>query len=287
MKKRIKSRLLALGLAAAMFVGTFGSGSTVQASSFFSGDSSGEEVFIDDTGGMSEDEEFIDDTTDVSDEGTFIDDTGEEGFVDDTMNDEDIIIDDTTDEPDVDLSDEAEMPGDQIDLTDEDADMPVDESAGLTLDDNVYLEGAADGVTVSVSGTQEAMNGAESLSVEKVSQAKINNYEEALNGSSEEETEVLTVLDITLLDAEGNEVEPLDLVSVVFSGTKIEENSADSRTPTAVHVVEDTGVTGRQVSEDSFEELDTRVSSETLSFETDSFSEYALVLTGNDSQKEI
>ena len=287
MKKRIKSRLLALGLAAAMFVGTFGSGSTVQASSFFSGDSSGEEVFIDDTGGMSEDEEFIDDTTDVSDEGTFIDDTGEEGFVDDTMNDEDIIIDDTTDEPDVDLSDEAEMPGDQIDLTDEDADMPVDESAGLTLDDNVYLEGAADGVTVSVSGTREAMNGAESLSVEKVSQAKINNYEEALNGSSEEETEVLTVLDITLLDAEGNEVEPLDLVSVVFSGTKIEENSADSRTLTAVHVVEDTGVTGRQVSEDSFEELDTRVSSETLSFETDSFSEYALVLTGNDSQKEI
>ena len=287
MKKRIKSRLLALGLAAAMFVGTFGSGSTVQASSFFSGDSSGEEVFIDDTGGMSEDEEFIDDTTDVSDDGTFIDDTGEEGFVDDTMNDEDIIIDDTTDEPDVDLSDEAEMPGDQIDLTDEDADMPVDESAGLTLDDNVYLEGAADGVTVSVSGTQEAMNGAESLSVEKVSQAKINNYEEALNGSSEEETEVLTVLDITLLDAEGNEVEPLDLVSVVFSGTKIEENSADSRTLTAVHVVEDTGVTGRQVSEDSFEELDTRVSSETLSFETDSFSEYALVLTGNDSQKEI
>src|SRR5699024_8391858 len=141
------------------------------------------------------DEEFIDDTTDVSDDGTFIDDTGEEGFVDDTMNDEDIIIDDTTDEPDVDLSDEAEMPGDQIDLTDEDADMPVDESAGLTLDDNVYLEGAADGVTVSVSGTQEAMNGAESLSVEKVSQAKINNYEEALNGSSEEETEVLTVLD--------------------------------------------------------------------------------------------
>ena len=287
MKKRIKSRLLALGLAAAMFVGTFGSGSTVQASSFFSGDSSGEEVFIDDTGGMSEDEEFIDDTTDVSDDGTFIDDTGEEGFVDDTMNDEDIIIDDTTDEPDVDLSDEAEMPGDQIDLTDEDADMPVDESAGLTLDDNVYLEGAADGVTVSVSGTREAMNGAESLSVEKVSQAKINNYEEALNGSSEEETEVLTVLDITLLDAEGNEVEPLDLVSVVFSGTKIEENSADSRTLTAVHVVEDTGVTGRQVSESSFEELDTRVSSETLSFETDSFSEYALVLTGNDSQKEI
>ena len=97
MKKRMKSRLLAMGLAVAMFVGTFGSSSTVQASSFFSGDSSGEEVFIDDTGGMSEDEEFIDDTTNGSDDGNFIDDTGDEGFVDDTMNDDEIIIDDDTD----------------------------------------------------------------------------------------------------------------------------------------------------------------------------------------------
>lgn len=288
MKKRMKSRLLAMGLAVAMFVGTFGSSSTVQASSFFSGDSSGEEVFIDDTGGMSEDEEFIDDTTNGSDDGNFIDDTGDEGFVDDTMNDDEIIIDDDTDESDVDLkSDEADMTDNQIDLTDEDADVTEDGSTGLTLDDNVYLEGSADGVTVSISGTQEAMNGAESLSVKKVSQAKIINYEEALNETSDEETEVLTVLDITLLDADGNEVEPLDFVSVVFSGTKIEENSADSRTLTAVHVVEDTGITGRQVSENSFEELDTQASSETLSFETDSFSEYALILTGNDSQKEI
>lgn len=284
MKKRVRNRLLALALAAVVAAGAVGSGGPVQASSFFPDGSTEEDVFIDDTGGSSYDGEFIDDTVDDTGSGdVFIDDTGGNGNDDGNS---DIIIDDTGNSDNEDDGFIDDGSDSQIDLTDNSG--ATDPAEG-TQDEVILLSASADGVTVTVEGTEDIMNGAVDLSVSKVSQAKANNYEKALNEGNEdgEKTEVITVLDITLLDEEGEEVEPSDSVSVTFSGEKILQNSADNRTLTAVHVVEDTGILGRNASENSFEALDTQVNSETLTFETEAFSEYALVLTGNESQKEI
>lgn len=286
--RNLRKRLLAFGLAAVMMAGGTISSIPSYASDSFFGEYDESEFFeddtvIDDTGESGS--EFFDDT-DNSEDGFFDDGASDDVIVDDTQDENEEIIIDDTDETDT--EDSEIIIGGNTEPSDLEISLDDAEDESAVLDDTVYLEASADGVTVTVNGTVETMNGAEELSVTKVSQAKIRNYEAAMNESAPEEetTEVLTVLDITLLDAEGNEVEPLDSVSVLFSGQKIMENSADSRTLTAVHVVEDTGITGSRATETSFEELDTQVSAETLSFETDSFSEYALVLTGNDSQKE-
>lgn len=82
MKKRIKKRLLAAAPAAVMIFGNPGTGSTAQASSFFS-DGQNEEIFIDDTRGEYDDELFIDDTGERDD--LFIKEAdGEEEFIDKT-----------------------------------------------------------------------------------------------------------------------------------------------------------------------------------------------------------
>ena len=281
----LRKRLLAFGLAAAMTIGGIMPSipSYASYSSFFEDSEDYDDGFFDDGN-----DQIVDDTVDQ--DGEFVDDTDQTGTggsgsflgedsIDDTQdNDDGIVFDETGDGFKDDNS--GSFGQDEIDLIDDSDEYGSEE---------VYLEGSADGITVTISGTREALNGAENLSVRGVSQSKIKNYEEALNESCDDgsETEVLTVLDITLLDHEGMEVEPNSSVVVTFSGTKIMENSADSRTLTAMHVVEDTGVLGLKATEDSFEDLETQVDSETLTFQTDSFSEYALVLTGYDSQKEI
>lgn len=316
MKKRIKKRLFAAMLAATMVFGSLGTGTTAQAGSFFHG-SQNEEVFIDDTGNETEDvfiddaggdpeEVFIDDTSDTSEDsfiddtlgdedGSFIDETdGEDTFIDDTVEDGNGNLSSGSDSIDIDLTDNGIDEGPDTD-GEVDIDLAADEEEEASQDEDLMLDGSvslsaeADGVTVTISGALEAMNGAESLTVSSVSQAKVSRYERVLDEeifADNKDTQVLTVLDITLLDADGNEVEPLDTVSVEFTGDLILENSSWDSELKAVHVVEETGYLGQRTTESSFEVMDVKSDAETVTFETASFSEYALVLTGNTTQKE-
>lgn len=165
-----------------------------------------------------------------------------------------------------------------------------DDSPDNLYDSTVSLEASAAGIGVVISGDSNALGNAASLSIQEVSSAE----SAACQSLMEECSEVLAVYDISLMDADGCETEPSGTVEVTMYGDLIKENSNKGGSLEIVHFVDINGSdsisTFRQdmSQEDFFEVLNAEVlSGDTLVFETESFSKYALVLTGNDSQKEI
>ena len=113
------------------------------------------------------------------------------------------------------------------------------------------------------------------LSVKPVNRYKQNNYEAVIDGQDDTITrEVLTVLDVTLINAEGEEFEPDDTMQVTFAGGGVEDGIADSEKEIEVyHVVDDAvNYTGSNATEDSFQVMATEtVEASGVTFETDSF----------------
>lgn len=185
---------------------------------------------------------------------------------------EDGFFDDTTLDAADDMEDGFFTDGYQTDAA---PDAVVDETGETELS-------ASDGsISVTVTGSNGSMDMAESLSVQEVEK---DNAEKLLP-----DYEVLSVYDIALNDSDGNEIEPDGLVDVTISGDIIQRYSGKGNHLSVVHLVEGrTGLFSWGRKAVSTEEMDVEVLSEdTICFTTSSFSEYALVLTGNDSQKEI
>ena len=90
----------------------------------------------------------------------------------------------------------------------------ADERVALTAD-------AGNGITVTVSGSEEALGSAAAVEVGVVT-GKDETYADEAGAQTGEDYEVLTVLDITLVDEEGRETEPDGSVEVTISGSAIE-----------------------------------------------------------------
>lgn len=140
------------------------------------------------------------------------------------------------------------------------------------------LKKKVSGFTVSVTGTRYVLNGADSLSVKELRSGVQSSVEDAVRELDGYETaSVLTVLDISLIDADGNSIEPDGEVSVRFKGNEIEKAAENKDASLSiVHLTEDPA---RNVSTDSMDVLDTKIDRNgAANVTTDSFSPYAIVL---------
>ena len=151
------------------------------------------------------------------------------------------------------------------------------------------VSGECNGITVYVHGILPYKT---ELSVKPVNRYKQNNYETIIDGQDAEITrEVLTVLDVSLINEYGEEFEPDNTMQVTFAGGSVEDGVADSEKEVEVyHVVDDSiNYTGSNATEESFQAMETEdVEASGVTFETDSFSEYVVVLKeGSTTQKEI
>ena len=140
------------------------------------------------------------------------------------------------------------------------------------------LKKKASGFTVSVTGTRYVLNGADSLLVKELRSGVQSYVEDAVRKLDGYETaSVLTILDISLTDADGNSIEPDGEVSVCFKGNEIEKAAENKDASLSiVHLTEDPA---RNVSTDSMDVLDTKIDRNgAANVTTDSFSPYAIVL---------
>ena len=195
---------------------------------------------------------------------------------------QDIPMSETIDEtaPDVDITSNV-TPNVDVDIT-------------QTSDMGRYVKertvtATCNGITVYVKGMLPYKT---SLSVRPVNRYKQANYEAVIDGQDAEITrEVITVLDIKLINEYGEEFEPDNTMQVTFAGGDVEDGVADSEKEIEVyHVVDDSiNYTGSNATEESFQAMETEaVEASGVTFETDSFSEYVVVLKeGSTTQKEI
>ena len=140
------------------------------------------------------------------------------------------------------------------------------------------LKKKASGFTVSVTGTRYVLNGADSLLVKELRSGVQSYVEDAVRKLDGYETaSVLTILDISLTDADGNSIEPDGEVSVRFKGNEIKKAAENKDASLSiVHLTEDPA---RNVSTDSMDVLDTKIDRNgAANVTTDSFSPYAIVL---------
>ena len=189
---------------------------------------------------------------------------------------------------------------------DEDGTAVIDEEDitedGLYIDDQIpmeedeqeliTLETEVDGVTVMLSSKDGSLDGVASIQAERASLSEQNLYELALQETNAS-AKVAFLVDVTLYDENGNETEPSGNVAVSMSGIPVEEALSEKEAGGDVSVLHVTDEMGRvrevsDVDEGAMELLSaTAAASDTVVFNTDSFSQYALVLTGNDSQVEV
>ena len=170
----------------------------------------------------------------------------------------------------------------------------VDEDITQTSDMGRYVKdrtvtATCNGITVYVKGMLPYKT---SLSVRPVNRYKQANYEAVIDGQDADITrEVITVLDIKLINEYGEEFEPDDTMQVTFAGGDVEDGVSDSEKEIEVyHVVDDAiNYTGSNATEKSFQAMKTEdVEASGVTFATDSFSEYVVVLKeGSTTQKEV
>ena len=285
MKGKIKKcgkRILAYVLVGAFVAGSIPAALPVNAagSSFFeepTTDNQDDGFFEDENVGTNDGQGFIDMTDDENTGGaeddSFIDMTDDEDVDDENAGDD--FIDMTDDESETMHQDGEDLADNQIDFTDE-----ADTEAS-----DVVFEAAAGDISLAISGNKEVMNGAESASIFELSDEEMDQYLDLV--VTEENQQLLTIFDISLLDSAGGEVEPEGSVTVSLSGPAIANNIAKGNEISVVHILE-TNTLDRDMDSAGTDILSPEYTAEdTLAFETGSFSKYALVLTGNDSQKEV
>ena len=211
------------------------------------------------------DDGFIDMTDDESTNGaeddSFIDMTDDEDVNDENAGDD--FIDMTDDESETMHQDGEDLADNQIDFTDE-----TD-----TEDSDVVFEAAAGEISLAISGNKEVMNGAESASISELSDEEMDQYLDLV--VTEENQQLLTIFDISLLDSAGDEVEPEGSVTVSLSGPAIANNIAKGNEISVVHILE-AGTYGMDTDNAGTDTLSPEyVAEDTLEFETGSFSKYA------------
>ncbi len=156
-------------------------------------------------------------------------------------------------------------------------------------------------ITVTVSGSVEALADVSGISVTDLGEDRTSEYKDALSESDAYTgAEVVSVYDITLLNVEGAAVEPTGEVTVIFTAASLIEGLRENEVLSILHnvdtvlqevsaeAVSDEIDTLPEVKAESLEAMEVELAEEdgTLRFTSDMFSEYALVLTGNDSQIE-
>ena len=203
-------------------------------------------------------------------------DLWEDGYVDDTEVDEsaDLYGDDNLENYTEDYDTELDMFGS------EDEDGSVEESAPV-------LEDEDNGTAVTVEGDAEVLSDVESVKITDLGQDAVARWQAMFDAQDSETVyKVVSVYDIMLVDWDGNETEPGGEVSVSLSGDDVTNAILDDRelgiyhAPDAMAVGEGMG--------DAVTEVYAQTSGySSVDFTTDSFSEYALVLTGNDTQKQV
>ena len=285
MKGKIKKcgkRILAYVLVGAFVAGSIPAALPVNAAgtSFFeepTTDNQDDGFFEDENVGTNDGQGFIDMTDDESTGGaeddSFIDMTDDEDVDDENAGGD--FIDMTDDESETMHQDGEDLADNQIDFTDE-----ADTEAS-----DVVFEAAAGDISLAISGNKEVMNGAESASIFELSDEEMDQYLDLV--VTEENQQLLTIFDISLLDSAGGEVEPEGSVTVSLSGPAIANNISKGNEISVIHILE-ANTLDRDMDSAGTDILSPEYTAEdTLAFETGSFSKYALVLTGNDSQKEV
>ena len=166
--------------------------------------------------------------------------------------------------------------------------------AGLTRSvTDPVLTSEDNNVSVSVTADEDTLADAEEVKIMEMPESTVAEWQEMFDGLEDENTyEVVGVYDVALADGNGADTEPDGLVEVTISGQDVAEAIMDNRELRVYHMPgtamflsvddEDTG------SEGGVEELASITDGAmSVTFNTDGFSQFALVLTGNDSQKEV
>ncbi|MCD8332909.1 MAG: leucine-rich repeat domain-containing protein, partial [Clostridiales bacterium] len=203
-------------------------------------------------------------------------------------------------ESNVDVENTEEFADDLTEIADDDSQSAEDaeraeeeiEEAEEESDEPLVFETTQDGVTIRISGSAEALAGVDSVSITDISAERIKAYEDALaDDDSIAAGKVIAVYDITLLDEEGNAVEPNGLVSVSITSETLQEYLDEGEDiqilhnmNTTVEAVNDDSIDNGTVSADALEVMDIESDEEgILDFTTDSFSEYPVMLTASAS----
>ena len=308
----LKKRIMAAALCAAMLAGTLATDGLLSYRE--RNDVSADEL---DTDENISDEDISDENIsdeNISDEDISDEDISDEDISDENTSDEDISDEDTSDEN---TSDEEQPDADEVQPDDssvsDDGDVSGTEQTREEAAETgeVILTGEADGICVTVEGMSDTLNGAVEVRVKDVTEEKASDYEAHFRDTASEEGNldavylVPHVFDISLFNEDGEEVEPAEGVNVSFYGDIIEETLAKDGYELSLYHDELSGVlpegyldelSSSLFSEDGDESVlpDFYLSQVTfedadgvLKFSTGGFSDYALVLTGNNTQKEF
>ena len=236
MKKRpiesLKKRILAAVLCASMLAGSFTVDSVV---SYYNRD----EVSADELEG---DADIIQDEEQSEGDADIIQDEGQSGDELPMEDDQDINDDELSDAEDIEddstLSEDEEQAEDNNEQTDEDvlntesdADMDLsdteqtektDEEPSDEVSEEITLSAELDNLSVVISGTKEAFGTAVKIEVSEITDEKASDYESYFNSLDDGLFyRVPHVFDISLIDEEGNETEPVSEVSVSLSGDAV------------------------------------------------------------------
>ncbi|MCD8249444.1 MAG: hypothetical protein LUC60_06290, partial [Lachnospiraceae bacterium] len=210
----------------------------------------------------------------------------------------------TTNELEEVQSDESEEVAEEVEASEDDSQVEeeeaLEENAEETeeeSDEPLVFEVTQDGVTVRISGTADALAGVASVSVSKLSDEKIEVYEEAF---AEDDTitasKVIAAYDITLLNEDGEAIEPDGSVSVTITSDVLQEYLEEGEdiqvlhdTNTTVEAIEDDSIDNETVSTDALEVLDIESDdSGSIAVTMDSFSTvlFALQVSANNGTGE-
>lgn len=309
MKKRpiesLKKRILAAVLCASMLAGSFTVDSVVSyynrdevSADELEGDAdiiqdegqSGDELPMEDDQDINDDE--LSDAEDIEDDSTLSEDE-EQAEDNNEQTDEDVLS--TESDADMDLSDTE-----QTEKTDEE---PSDE-----VSEEITLSAELDNLSVVISGTKEAFGTAVKIEVSEITDEKASDYESYFNNLDDGLFyRVPHVFDISLIDEEENETEPVSEVSVSLSGDAVYQAMQEDYELSVYHDELSgiyTNMDGALLSSMDDEDTDEYeedypsfyleqmesvavMDDSTISFTTGGFSDYALVLTGNNTQKEF
>ena len=203
-------------------------------------------------------------------------DLWEDGYVDNMETDEsvDLYGDDNLENYTEDYDTELDM------FSSEDETGSEEESAPV-------LEDEDNGTAVTVEGDAEVLSDVESVRITDLGQDAVARWQAMFDAQGSEVVyKVVSVYDIMLVDWDGNETEPGGEVNVSLSGDDVTNAILDDRELAVYHAPAEMAV------DESVQDAVTEVYAQTsgyssVDFTTDSFSEYALVLTGNDTQKQV
>ena len=166
--------------------------------------------------------------------------------------------------------------------------------AGLTraIEDTVLTSEDND-ASVQVKADGETLADATDVKIMEMPEEIVSEWQEMFDGLEDENSyEVIGVYDVALVDEDGADTEPDGLVEVTITGQTVAEAIMDDRELRIYHMPDSTmfySMDGESSGDGTgFEELASITDGAmSVTFNTDGFSQFAMVLTGNASQKEV